>query len=90
MWCEDQKNPQDPTRILRIAPSSFTLTPSLAHEKRLYVLGQVFWLWDRPTPQAFPETFRFPVVCPEFRPPLQRRDRMGIAPISLFVHVTRT
>lgn len=50
------------------------------------MLGQVFWLWDRSTSQAFPETFGLPVAFPEFRPPLQRRDRMGIAPISLFAH----
>jgi len=54
--------------------------------------GQVFWLPDRPTCRTFPfrnVATRFAIsqnsgyVC-GFRPRLQRRDRNGFSPFSLF------
>ena len=44
--------------------------------------GQVFWLPDRSTDDAFPQKI-CSGVC-RVRPRLQRRDRNGIAPYSLF------
>ncbi len=46
-------------------------------------LGQVFWLPDRPTRCAFP-SIQSTVARSSGRPRLQRRDRNGFAPFSLF------
>lgn len=46
--------------------------------------GQVFWLSDRTTDCTFPRHPVPTVVCCSVRPRLQRRDRNGFAPFSLF------
>jgi hypothetical protein len=46
--------------------------------------GQVFWLPDQTTGCTFPQGVFPAVVCRSVRPRLQRRDRNGITPFSLF------
>jgi hypothetical protein len=46
--------------------------------------GQVFWLPDRPTCRTFPPRTCEAVAICGVRPRLQRRDRNGFAPFSLF------
>ncbi len=49
---------------------------------------QVFWLLDQSTPGAFPGSASTPVAFSRFRPQLQRRDRDGFSPSSLFPYGT--
>ena len=86
------KKPQFPySRELRIAP--VLLGPQVGG--RPVSRGpvrpsyrQVFWLLDQSTPGAFPGRLSTPVAFSRFRPQLQRRDRDGFAPSSLFPYGT--
>ena len=86
------KNPQFPlSRELRIAP--VLLGPQaggrpVSREPVRPSYRQVFWLLDQSTPGAFPGCSSTPVAFSRFRPQLQRRDRDGFAPSSLFPYGT--
>jgi hypothetical protein len=82
------KKPQFPySRELRIAP--VLLGPQaggrpVSREPVRPSYRQVFWLLDQSTPGAFPGSASTPVAFSRFRPQLQRRDRDGFSPSSLF------
>jgi hypothetical protein len=86
------KKPQFPySRELRIAP--VLLGPQaggrpVSREPVRPSYRQVFWLLDHPTPGAFPGPQSTPVAFSRFRPQLQRRDRDGFSPSSLFPYGT--
>ena len=86
------KKPQFPeSRELRIAP--VLLGPQVSgrpvsREPIRPSYRQVFWLLDQSTPGAFPGCSSTPVAFSRFRPQLQRRDRDGFAPSSLFPYGT--
>ncbi len=86
------KKPQFPyRRELRIAP--VLLGPHVggrpvSREPIRPSYRQVFWLLDQSTPGAFPGSASTPVAFSRFRPQLQRRDRDGFAPSSLFPYGT--
>jgi hypothetical protein len=86
------KKPQFPySRELRIAPVLLGPQVSGRPVSRGPVrpsYRQVFWLLDQSTPGAFPGRLSTPVAFSRFRPQLQRRDRDGFAPSSLFPYGT--